>query len=339
MGTFTREGTENQMRWDRRRSSFMEVWYATLNHEASGAGVWLRYTLTAPKEGLGSPYCELWGFVFDPDGKSSFAGKTRFSIDHLGGPRDDGALVRIGEAFLSETHLEGSLQSDDRTLSWSLDIEPAAECFQHLPPQLRGRVADRVSTVCSPNLDVPFSGRVEVDGRTLEFNGERGCQSHRWGRAHSQTWAWTHCSTFDEDESALFEGVAARAGIGPVPGPTMTFLYLRHEGRDLAFNDLKWAIRAKSRYEMPTWAFTAHNDEYKIVGAARAKPDKLYQVKYQDPDGSARYCANSEIADLALELYGRGATGWVHRGSLTSLRRAHLEFGRPEPFSELPVVV
>src|SRR5688572_27076152 len=132
MGTFTREGTENQMRWDRRRTSFMEVWYATLNHEASGSGVWLRYTLTSPKEGLGSPYCELWGFVFDPDGKSSFAAKTRYPIDRLGAPngRDDGALVRIGDAFLSETHLEGSLKAGDRVLSWSLDMEPAVDCFQ-----------------------------------------------------------------------------------------------------------------------------------------------------------------------------------------------------------------
>src|SRR5687767_13248020 len=120
------------MRWDRKRSSFMEVWYSTLNHRASGSGVWLRYTLTSPAQG--SAYCELWGFVFDPDGKSSFAGKKRFPIDHLGAPngRDDGALVRIGDAFLSETHLEGSLDSGDRSLSWSLDMEPAPACFQHL---------------------------------------------------------------------------------------------------------------------------------------------------------------------------------------------------------------
>ena len=341
MSTFTREGTENQMRWDRKRDSFMEVWYATVNHRESGCGVWLRYTLTAPKKEVGSPYCELWGFVFDPEGKSSFAGKTRFPIDRLGAPngRDDGALVRIGDAFLSETHLEGELTNDDSKLGWSLDIVPAPACFQHLPRQLRGRVADRVSTVCSPNLDVPFTGRVEVDGRVLEFNGERGCQSHRWGRAHSQTWAWAHCSGFEEDPEALFEGVAARANLGPAPGPTMTFLYLRHQGRDLEFNDLKWAIRARSRYEMPTWAFTARNDDFKIVGAARARPDKLYQVRYQDPDGSARYCANSEIADLAIELYAREGAGWVHKGSLTSLRGAHLEFGRVEPFSELPIVV
>ncbi len=339
MSRFTHEGTENQMRWDRRRSSFMEVWYATLNHRASGCGVWLRYTITAPKQGLGSPYCELWGFVFDPDNKRSFAHKQRFEIDRLGSGsgRDDGALVRIGDAFLTETHLEGEVSGTDGALRWSLDMEPAERCFQHLPSQIRGRIADRVSTVCSPNLSVPFTGTVEVGGDVLEFDGELGAQSHRWGRRHSETWTWAHCAHFEEDPTALFEGVAARAALGPLPGPTMTFLYLEYEGEQLAFNDLKWAMRAKSRYEMPTWAFTARNDEHKIVGAARARPDRLVQVRYQDPDGSARFCANSEIADLAIEVYARGAGGWLHRGSLTSLRTAHLEFGRPDRFAELPV--
>ncbi len=339
MSTFTEFGTENLMRWDRSTRDFMEVWYATVNHRASGAGLWVRYTITAPQKG--SPYCELWGFFFDPEGKRMFAGKDRFTIDHLGSTngRDDGALVRIADSWLSENHIEGELADGGDTLRWSLDFEPADRCFQHLPEQLRKRVEKRVSTVCSPNLSVPFRGIAEVSGQAFEFTGELGCQSHRWGRRHSQTWAWGHCSTFEEDDDALFEGVAARADLGFLPGPTMTFLYLRYHGIDLEFNRLRTAIRARSRYEMPTWAFTANNEQWKIVGAARARPDRLIQVRYEDPDGAPRYCANSEIADLALEVYERAPTGWRHHGSLTALRVAHVEFGRPEPFSELPISV
>jgi len=339
MSTFTYEGTENRMRWDRRRTGFMEVWYATLNHRPSGSGAWFRYTLTAPDHSVGAPYCELWGFFFDPDGKRSFAAKKRFPIDHLGAPngRDDGALVRIGDAWLSETHLEGELASEQGSLRWSLDFEPADRCFQHLPEQLRTRVEDRVSTVCSPNLSVPFTGTVEVGGEVFDFEAEPGCQSHRWGRRHSQTWSWGHCATFQEDPSAIFEGVAARANIGPVPGPTTTFLYLHQGGEDLVFNELRWALRARSRYEMPTWAFTAKNDRWKIAGAARARLADLVQVEYADPDGSPRFCANSEIADLAIEVYERSGSTWRHHNSLTALGTGHVEFGRPQAFSELPV--
>lgn len=338
MGLFTSDGTENRMRWDRTTPGFMEVWYATLNHRSSGAGLWFRYTITAPRQG--SPYCELWGFYFDPEGKQSFGHKERFSIDHLGAPngRDDGALVRIGQAWLSENHLEGRLEKEGRSLAWSLDFEPSTACFQHLPEMLRSRIEKRVSTVCSPNLSVPFSGTVSIDRRVLHLDGDPGCQSHRWGRKHSTSWAWAHCGLFAE-EDALFEGVAARARLGPIPTPTAAFLYLRFRDRDLAFNEPKWALRAKTTYEMPTWAFSAQNGSFKIVGAARAPLDRVMQVEYRDPDGSPRFCANSELADIAIEIYAKDEGSWRHTGSLTAIRTAHLEFGRREPFVELPVLL
>lgn len=339
MGTFTWDGTENRMRWDRRARGFMEVWYATLNHRASGRGIWVRYTVTAPRDESRPAYCELWGFVFDPDGKANFAAKDRFTIDELGGAngRDDGALVRIGDAWLSENHLEGSIEGGGVEMKWSLDHEPATRCFWHLPEPVRDRIESRVSTVCSPNLSVPFFGTVRVGSEELGFEGELGCQSHRWGRKHSNTWTWAHCSAFEEEKDAIFEGLAAKTSFGPLPAPTTTFLYLRYRDEDLTFNDLKWALRARSRYELPTWAFTARNEDWKIAGAARATTDRLIQVEYEDPDGSPRFCANSEIADLAIEIYRKDSGRWRHQGSLTSLRNAHLEFGQPDPFPELPV--
>jgi hypothetical protein len=341
MGVFTTDGTENRMRWNRRTPGFMEVWYATANHRPTGTGLWVRYTLTAPKAGHGSPYCELWGFLFDPDGKKSFGAKNRFPIDRLGGSngRDDGALVRIGDAWMSENHLEGSVVHGDRHLRWSLDFDPADRCFHLVPSQLRARVEKRLSVVCSPNLAVPLRGVVTLDGEEFVFAGERGTQSHRWGRRNPVSWTWAHCSSFDEGGDAVFEGVAARPTLGRFPLPTTTLLYLSYEGEDIVFNDFKWALRAKGRYEMPTWAFTARTDTWKIAGAARVVPDRLMQVTYVDPDGSERFCANSELADLGIELYARAGTTWRHHASLTAIRSAHIEFGRRERFLEVPVVV
>jgi hypothetical protein len=339
MSRFTFDGTENRMRWDGSSRPFMEAWYATFNHRETGAGLWLRYTITAPR--FGDPICEVWGFWFDPEGKRNFGGKERYPIDRLARPngRDDGALVRIDKAFLSENHLEGALKRGVRSLAWSLDFEPAPGCFQHLPASLRDRLEKRVSTVCAPNLSIRVSGTVTLDGEEFVFDDDHGYQGHRWGRRHPESWAWMHCSSFDEGELAVFEGLAARSSIGAIPIPTMTFLFLTLEGQEIAFNDLKWALRAHSRYEMPTWAFSAYNEDYKIAGAGRASTERLMQATYTDPDGSVRFCANSEIADLAIELYRRDGSLWRHARSLTALRTAHLEFGKSELFVELPVVV
>ena len=338
MSVFTNSGTENRMMWDRTSRGFMEVWYATLNHPETGVGVWVRYTITAPTEISVAPYCELWGFVFDPEGRSSFAAKETYELDSLGAAngRDDGAIVRIADAWLSENHLDGSITKDGSTLSWSLDFEPAARCFHHLPDRLRDRIAGRVSTVCSPNMAVPFSGTVTVDDRKLKFGEAVGSQSHRWGARHSVSWTWAHCSEW-EDGDAVFEGLAAQAALGPLPAPKTTFVFLHYEGEDIAFNELKWALRARSTYELPVWSFTAHTDSWRIQGHASAPSDRMVQVTYRDPDGSERYCANSEISDLTLHIWHKEGGDWAHRRTLTSRGRAHLEFGRKSPFAEVPV--
>jgi hypothetical protein len=334
VSAFTSGATENRMMWDRRAAGFMEVWYATVHHSRLRSGLWLRYTISAPMRGEAS--CRLWAFWFDPEGKKGFAGSEVYSADRLGSAngRDDGALVRIGDAWLSETHLDGRVSAGDRSLSWSLDFEPADRCYQHLPPVLRGPAARRFSAICSPNLSVPFSGAVELDGERIGFEREPGCQSHRWGRRNSHSWAWAHCSAWDEGDDAVFEGVAARAG-SRLPG--LTSLYLRHRGQDLAFNGVRSVLRARGRFDLPTWAFTSQNARWKVAGAARLKLEHAVQVRYDDPDGGVRHCANSEIADLALTVYERRDGTWRHDGSLTAMGSAHLEFGRPAPFPELPV--
>ncbi len=129
---FSTEGTENQMRWDRSSKGAIEVWFATVNHAETGAGIWIRYTITSPTSG--EPYCELWATRFDPHGKNTLGVRNRFAIDRLAATgRDDGAIVRIGDAWMSETHLDGEVTDEHHRIAWSLDIEPAERTFRHLP--------------------------------------------------------------------------------------------------------------------------------------------------------------------------------------------------------------
>lgn len=330
MSSFTTGGTENLMVWDRRAAPFMEVWYATVAHRRLRTGLWVRYTIDAPE--AGEPSCALWASYFDPEGSRTFTGREVHPIDVLGHVpgRDDGAVVRIGDAWMSESHLEGTVSSGGRSLAWSLDVEPADRCYQHLPRALRRRAARRFSTLCSPNLSVPFSGTVELDGERIRYDREPGCQSHRWGRRHSLSWAWAHCSEWDDGADAVFEAVAAKAARGL---PPLSFPYLRFRGQDLVFT----ALRARGRYELPAWTFAASGPRWRITGAARLPLDRSVQVRYVDPDGGTRHCVNSEIADLVVEVHERRDWGWRHVARLASTGRAHFELGRPAPFAGLPV--
>ena len=61
-------------------------------------------------------------------------------------------------------------------------------------------------------------------------------------------------------------------------------------------------------------------------------------MRYDDPDGGTRHCVNSEIADLAIEVYERRDWGWARTGVLTSTGGAHFELGQPAAHPGLPDV-
>jgi hypothetical protein len=50
-------------------------------------------------------------------------------------------------------------------------------------------------------------------------------------------------------------------------------------------------------------------------------------VRYEDPDGTPSLCANTEVADLTLEVYRAGRL----LDRLVATGTAHLEFGSRKP--------
>jgi hypothetical protein len=56
----------------------------------------------------------------------------------------------------------------------------------------------------------------------------------------------------------------------------------------------------------------------------------MVNVRYQDPDGSERWCANSEIAEISCTVYRRGWTGsWRRDLELHADFTGHFEVGGP----------
>jgi hypothetical protein len=73
--------------------------------------------------------------------------------------------------------------------------------------------------------------------------------------------------------------------------------------------------------------FTGVSAMSKVVGELRCAPESLILAPYLDPDGTAVYCANTEIGDATVTLYRRSGLRWREHRTLTATRRAHFETG------------
>jgi hypothetical protein len=329
---------DNLLRWDGEKRGFYEVYYLKWNHAQSHSAGWIRYTLTSPLLKAGEPCCELWGIFFDTkDPASSFAVKQRYSIDRLTWDRDR-FRVGIADASLEMNHCHGSITDRERGnfISWDLEFDSKTPTLYYYPWKRFYSLPLPRTKVLVPHLDATFSGKLTASGRKIELEGARGEQTHLWGTKHNLRWVWGHCNTFEEDDSAVFEGADGQVKHGPVRSAHFKMFYIKTRDREHLFNaPLKWLLN-RSKVRLGHWEFEAHDKQIRILGEISSDLDRFVGVTYQDPDGQPLWCNNTKIASIRLRLFhsdGRPIS------ELTSQDGCAFELADRKIYPEVPIQI
>jgi hypothetical protein len=320
---------DNRMRW-RRNPGHYEVWYLTFNHRPTETGFWIRYTLEAPTVGHGEPYCQLWFALFDAQRpERGFAINRRLPIAALTAI-DAPFEVRVADAVLRHGAARGRLAGAGHEASWDLSWSPPLEAHHHLPGFIyRSTFAD--TQVLSPALSAALRGRLEVDGRGFELLSEPGCQTHLWGRKHAHAWAWSHCNAFEGVPGAALETLTVRLRRRGVTLPSLSLLSLYLGDRAHHFRELPGALAVHGHYETGSYRLVARSLNVRIEVELRCRPQDLVLTPYQDPDGEATFCHNTEIADCHVLVSERRGLGLKKVAELWSPRAGHFEYAMREP--------
>lgn len=316
---------DNARRWDGRTPGHYEVWYLSFNHAASGAGFWIRYTMEAPAAGKGAAYARLWFAYFcpnDPDRSLAINQIQPIDDTHC---ESDPFVVMIGDARLANDSAAGEMRGGGHRVKWDLTWKPAAETHRYAAGvwSVVGRVAS--TQLLSPNLDVPISGSIDVDGTRLSLSDEPGGQTHIWGSKHARDWAWGHCNNFVDYRGVALELVSARLERAGrlLPWVTSICLYLGEESYRFS--------GTSSRIDIGTgfYRFSASTANARIEGEFSCRPDDMIMARYTDPDGEAAYCNNTEIGDLRLTLFSRRSrlSRMRERVRLVARNTGHFEIG------------
>jgi hypothetical protein len=318
--------TPNALRWDGGPGHY-EVYYLTLTDGASGVGLWIRYTMTAPGDAA------LWFVAFDPR-HGVIARKALRPIDELQATPGE---LRIGDALLADDRMRGAF--DD--VAWDLRWAPSGHAYRHVHPVVeRLRLAQSVLEL--PHADLAIEGYVQYAGTQLELHGARGGQAHIWGSKHADNWAWVHCNDLRDSSGDPVIGtfvdavsVSVRRG-GREIGP-FTPVVGRFAGRDFRSTSLVRVVSNWSSYALTGWRFEAVAGARKLIVEVDADRDRLAGVIYHDPDGELAYCYNTETASIRLHLYERArrAGGWAHAGALHAQGRAHFEYAQRAPVPDV----
>lgn len=327
----------NRLRWDG-RSGHYEVYFLKLHDPATGTGIWLRYTLTAPRPGVGDARCEVWAVFSDPRRPGHHvAAKDTFPIRAL---QSNAAPfeIRIQDSHLDSTSCRGHAGTgpDGPRLAWDLRFEGTCEPLLHFPVRAMYRAGFPKTKVLSPHPLARFSGEITVEGRRLSVQDAPGQQSHLWGSRHALRWAWCNAGDFAEDATAVFEGLHSEIQAGPLRIPHILLFFLRLDGTWHRFASVRQCFSNRSRYRPEAWEFELDNGSLRVQGRASAERGAFAGVTYLDPPGARLYCHNTGLADLHLRVLDRRGN---ELRALNCRRGAAFETVERRPHPGIPILL
>jgi hypothetical protein len=299
-----------------------EVWFLTFTDPETGAGYWIRSTHRVPARG--SHEAGVWFARFDPVDQSGTFGIHRRSDSWAISTR--AFVARIGgDCLMSSGHSEGSVEAEGRTVRWELEYPTGRETYRLLPAALyRGSLAP--TKPYSPNVDTRISGTVWLNGEPAEIRDAPAQQGHLFGSRHAERWAWAHCGSFD-GEKAVLHALTAQGRRGPFDTPFVTSIGVWWQGRWIRF--LK--VGRRREFGLGSWRVDVQNRHYRLSGRIEAPARALLRARYEDPDGTDRYCHNSEIASARLALFERQSGGFEEVALLDSRGSTHAEWAGRAP--------
>ncbi|HYU59113.1 MAG TPA: tocopherol cyclase family protein, partial [Actinomycetota bacterium] len=209
---------------------------------------------------------------------------------------------------------------------WDLDFGIGDPTYRILPDALyRSSLAPTKPFV--PNPDARFSGTLEVDGETVRLEGAPGQQGHLHGERHAERWAWVHASGFEGADGVVLEGLSAQGRRGPLRTPHTTFVGLRWGGEWLRFG------RASRRrgWDLGRWRIDLASRSHHLFGTVTAGAGTLVRARYEDPDGTERFCHNSTVASVHLTLLEKTTGGYEELANLVADGTAQAEWAGRTP--------
>ncbi|MEV6509155.1 hypothetical protein AB0M61_23940 [Streptomyces sp. NPDC051642] len=302
------------------RAGHYESFYQRGNHPTEPRAFWIRYTVFSPADMPEAAIGELWAIWFDGVTGQHVVAKEEhpiadchFSTDSFG--------ARVGDRVLEPGRLKGEARGPDGRIGWDLTYTGDQPPLFLLPPRMyTGGFPKAKSLVGTPLAR--YSGSLDVNGEEIDIDGWTGSQNHNWGSRHTDHYAFGQVAGFDGEPDSFLEVVTARAKLGPVHIPQVTFLVLRHDDREYSLVSLRQALTAKADFGYFYWDFATSDGTVDIRGRMTAPKDRFVGLNYYNPPGGIKHCLNTKIGSCTVEIANR-VTG--KRTALRTDSRALME--------------
>lgn len=325
----------NRLRYNNSSNPFYEIYYLKLVDPQAKWSFWARYTLLIPKSGRAT--ANLWGIYHEPDGESIALKRTLLLADTDIFHRE--RFIQMGDSFLTLASAVGGLENSDHHLRWDFTFEDPTLSSRLFPYRWMYSFPFPKTKFLEPRLTTFVSGNLHVDRRALSLEHVRAHQAHIWGTHYAKRWVWGHCDSFIGSPGTVFEGLVAQIGPGPLSLPPLPLFCLIYEGKTYWANGFMNWVTNKSTHDLHHWQFEARDRAIKIVGRVKRRGEDIVGVEYVGPFGEKRYCHNTMMADMELDIFKKNGKTWEPTATLRSEKTTAFETVELKPHPQVKFVL
>lgn len=327
--TLSHSEKDNLTRWKEGKRGFHEVYYLKWNDPKEEVATWIRYTLLAPLNR--NPELSVWAIFFDSrNPNNNRAIKKTYSVRESRIERDF-FYFSAGPSAIFQRGARGELKDEKSRFSWEIKFkEENSISLKHFPLPLYWGEFPKTKFL-APHLATTLSGEFQIDDRQFKLSQVPAHQAHLWGTEQANSWVWGNCNSFSEDPNFCFEGLSAQVKVGKRLTPPMTLLFFYWEGKMYRFNSPRQWFSNQSQNSLDRWHFEAGSRNLRFVGDFFARTENMVGVRYEDPQGGERFCHNTKIADLKIQILRRQGSNWNSIKTVTASKTAAFEMVQPTP--------
>jgi hypothetical protein len=278
-----------------------EVWFVRLGLADGSGAWWFRYLLTNPGRGGCSDNArampvQVWATWFPRNGNpQSFI--QGFALYNLQLSRQGQSPFHFlsGDNSIDENSCRGGLAVDGHKLSWDLRYHST----------FRVTLSNKgwIGFSRTPHSDAVFSGRITLDGRTIEADPLGfGLQGHNCGYRHRGFWTWAHAyfSRSNAPPSTL------EALVYDMPfGFVFRKAVLWHDGEQHVFRKLRQVASESGEFN---WKFhCASGEGLEVEAAFDGSGASIHRLPYTKTDCTGSFeVTNNSLANAVMRLHRAG---------------------------------
>lgn len=291
---------DNHMIWDGKRFPFYETYDIRFYHPRQLWSFFVRYAMHVPSAQRHEAFVSITSLFADQKGKDVKLEQQFPLLEH--DVVHANRFITVGTASLSLAEALGCVEQNDQTIRWELGFEDPTQS-EHIYPWFVYTLPFPCLKFLTPRFSSFVSGQIFVNHHSRDFQHLKVFQSHRYGSSSKAPHFWIQCSDFEEDETAVLEGLMIERGWPKASKKKWIFLNLIYESQRYSFCRL-WCGNKRMFSGQP---------EDSTVTFEKGKLRFTCHVKRE-----GKTTGLSLLAAIQIKIYKKQHGIWAEHATLTS---------------------